>query len=480
MKSRQFLLILISILQTCPMVLAQVRPGRNKNMITRDFPLEDKPSNLSPATRMLIHDLSEYYHPAARNVIIPARLNRYPLIRENQKIYIGALVKVNSNLDARILDSLGIQMGTRFKDIRSMKIPIEQLPLLAGLKGIEYLETDQKIIPRLDSARLITGVDSVQHGIGLPAGYTGKGVIIGIIDEGFDYTHPMFYDTLGDSLRIARVWNQEDNSGTPPAGLNYGTELGGQSAILGALYSNAAQSHGSHVAGIAGGSGNGTNGKYRGVAPDARMVFVQFGNGQSDIQDGIFYILNYAQSVHLPAVINMSLGTHIGPHDGTSLLDQAIDYYSDYGIIVGAAGNEGDTPLHASHQFSGDTVQTIVTFENPSNPYSGSGAIDIWGSENSSFTIGVDIYDGSGNLSGYTYYISTAVSGIADTTIVNGSDTVQVEISVDSKNINNNKPNMTVYLSNNSASQILTLEITSSNGLIHFWNNSQGGGSPVE
>lgn len=52
------------------------------------------------------------------------------------------------------------------------------------------------------------------------------------------------------------------------------------------------------------------------------------------------YIYDYAESVRKPCVINMSLGSHIGPHDGTSTFDQVADNLQGPGkLFAGAAGN---------------------------------------------------------------------------------------------------------------------------------------------
>ncbi|MBL0323328.1 MAG: S8 family serine peptidase [Ignavibacteria bacterium] len=128
----------------------------------------------------------------------------------------------------------------------------------------------------MDSARFYANVDSVSRGIGLNLPYTGKGVVVGISDNGFDYTHPAFYDTTYSYSRIKRVWNQ-GISGTPPAGYTYGAEFADTTSILNQAYDDTLQgSHGIMVASIAAGSGLGSpNGRlHRGVAYEADLVMV--------------------------------------------------------------------------------------------------------------------------------------------------------------------------------------------------------------
>ena len=52
---------------------------------------------------------------------------------------------------------------------------------------------------------------------------TGKGVLVGFLDSGIDYTHPAFRNADG-STRIFGLWDQTDQRGTPPLDLSYGTE----------------------------------------------------------------------------------------------------------------------------------------------------------------------------------------------------------------------------------------------------------------
>ena len=101
---------------------------------------------------------------------------------------------------------------------------ILNLNKLSQLPGIKSIQLAGKIKPFLDKAVKDIGADSVQRGIGLPQGYTGKNVLIGITDWGFDYSSPMFYDTLLQNTRILAAWDQYKTAGPPPTGFSYGTE----------------------------------------------------------------------------------------------------------------------------------------------------------------------------------------------------------------------------------------------------------------
>ncbi|MCK5278260.1 MAG: S8 family serine peptidase, partial [Cyclobacteriaceae bacterium] len=439
-----------------------------------------KLNNLSPSTRLFINELEKINYSSAR-IDYSTFNENYPLVEINDKNYIGALAKVSEKISEEVLKNIGVKIGSKVNDIWSLKIPISSLSMLVEIEGIDYLDIDNKIHTTLDSARSVTMVNSVHQGLDLPKAYTGDGVVVGIIDKGFDYTHPTFYDTTGNTLRISRVWNQADDSGTPPTiyGLWYGTELIGQNQILNNQYSDSSESHGTHVAGISGGSGLGTDSQYTGVASNSELVFVQVRGGwASYIQDGLVYILEYASSINKPAVINLSWGSHFGPHDGTSHMNQVIDKLSDNSIIVGSAGNAGSTALHGYHQFSKDTTQTIIYFEN-TGYINGEGFVDIWGSSESEFTVTVNAFDLGGNYVGYTDYISTDSDESIDTLIVSGIDTLKVFISTQSRNIFNDKPNAFLYIYNNSQNQVVTIELISESSKVHIWNAGLGHGAKL-
>ena len=166
-------------------------------------------------------------------------------------------------------------------------------------------------------------------------GIGGKNVVVGIIDAGFDFTHPTMFDTTNSLYRIKRVWAQK-KYGTPPSGFAYGNEMVDSASIVATGFDTGIASHGTHVTGIAAGSGYGsntTNNKYRGFSyqSDIALVCIMPAEsewavaGESDILDGMSYIYNYAASVSKPAVVNLSWGANIGSHNGNSLFSQACD-----------------------------------------------------------------------------------------------------------------------------------------------------------
>ena len=109
----------------------------------------------------------------------------------------------------------------------------------------------------------------------------GDGVLIGIIDTGIDYSHPIFRMGSGES-RILGIWDQTDQSGEPPAGILYGTEfrrvqinealrLPDPRVVVPTVDESG---HGTFLAGIAAG-GEMPDGSFIGAAPNAELAVVK-------------------------------------------------------------------------------------------------------------------------------------------------------------------------------------------------------------
>ncbi len=213
---------------------------------------------------------------------------------------------------------------------------------------------------------------------------TGKGVIVGVVDSGIDWSHPDFIKADGTS-RILVLWDMTDNSwtasggrtGTAPPALDEGENLPGTiytnaqiNAALknkGTVNSRDKVGHGTAVMGTAAGNGRGANNgtspeDYKGVAPDADLIVVKVGDCDGPVTGlaalGAFWAALQAKTeFKRPAVINMSLGSHFNSHDGDSDSEQLINTISDTkdGLgtpVVVSAGNEGRYSMHAGGRFA--------------------------------------------------------------------------------------------------------------------------------
>ncbi|HSQ61508.1 MAG TPA: S8 family serine peptidase [Acidobacteriota bacterium] len=252
----------------------------------------------------------------------------------------------------------GVAIGARAGDWTTARIPLERLESLASLPGVDAIVLAHRCPLALDSAVADSRVASIR--VPGPDGFlgpTGAGVLIGVVDTGIDLGHPDFRRPDG-TTRLVSLWDQASAAGSPPAGYAYGSEWDA-SAIDGGIVASADDwGHGTHVAGIAAGNGRGgtaglDQNRYAGIAPDASLCVVKAdfssgGAGATDVVDGVAYIFEKAAALGVPTVVNLSLGGHQGPHDGTDPFDRMFSALTGPGrIVVAAAGNEGQSAIHA-------------------------------------------------------------------------------------------------------------------------------------
>jgi minor extracellular serine protease Vpr len=421
---------------------------------------------LSPITKLYLEDQK-------KNTISP---KDYVYKKDaSGTLYLSAMVKVNSAIKITDLQLLGVKVGTKAGLIWTLSIPVHQFENFTLIKGLEYIQLDEPLQSNMDNARIVTRVDSVHNGSApLPSMYTGKGVVIGVIDAGFDYNHPTFRDTSGFKWRIKKVWEQKV-IGTAPAGFSFGNEITDTLAIQTKGTDLAQFSHGTHVAGIAAGSGVGSisNQQFRGVSFSSDLVFVGItpdstqwiSTGMSDIIDGMNYIYTYAASVGKPAVANLSWGCTIGAHDGTSLFSEACDALTGKGkIFVCSGGNNGSNNIHLGKKFT--PSDTLVHTELGFSPLSNTTWVDIWGDSSKKFCLKVNLYN-------ITTSVSTSGWICLDNIVHNyalvGSDgdTCFVDIIPDSSTFNH-KPRMFLRVLQKSKNT-LSISLKATEGSINMW-----------
>ena len=278
----------------------------------------------------------------------------------------GRFIITVTNAEAA-LDSIAILGGEarRINDrIVTARIPYDKIEAVAALQSVTYIEAARKVYPALDIARKSIRADSVRAGIELETPYTGEGVIVAVIDLGFQFDHRAFRDDEGNS-RVLAVWTRyagEDPTTTIP--------FGGDGIP---------QSHGhaTHVTGIAAGSVISGN-NYSGMAPGADIVMVPSRLSENEVLEDVQWIKELAEKEGKPWVLNMSFASDIGPHDGSSTFEQVMNGLCGAGaLMVGAMGNEGEMKLHAAHTFEAAGDSVYLLFSN--DPNSGNNHFDFWG-----------------------------------------------------------------------------------------------------
>jgi len=393
-------------------------------------------------------------------------------------VLVNAFIKVSDEFQEENLKANGALVGTRAGAIRTVRIPVNKVEQVCAMPGLLAIDMDQPAAADLDSARRRTRVDSVHLGSGLPKPFNGDSVVVGIVDAGFDYSHPVFYDTAYSRYRVRRVWEQK-GSGTAPSAFGYGAEYVDSASILAKAYDITETIHGTHVGGIAAGSGyngpTGNHNKFRGMAYKSDLVFVGMypsaeywlSTGMADMLDGVNYTFQYAASIGKPAVANLSWGCPLGPRDGNSLFSQAMDNLTGPGrIFVLSGGNNGQNKIHIKKTFTpADTLlSTFTTFSSSLNPKINK--IDLWGDSGKTFQVQFTLYNGG------SWYTGSPWIGLDDSTrmiplIGTNGDTLFITVTGVANEFNG-KPHMLVQFLSRVTDRV-GINVKAFDGTVHAW-----------
>lgn len=251
-------------------------------------------------------------------------------------------------------------------------LPVEFLRRLDESNKVHDVTPSTKAQRHLDLS--VPVLWDVASAAAMSSQFTGKDVLIGIVDTGIDWQHVDFQSA--GKTRIEQLLVQDGAQQTVFAAQEIDKALKGGPAVPGDDDPEG-EGHGTHVAGIAAGNGTASGGKFRGVAPDTRLLFVRTDFDTNNIQRGVDWIFKNAVQ---PAVVNLSLGSHLGPHDGTSAMDRALESLTGPGkIIVASAGNEGVDGIHAGTRMASNSrfVADLV-LNKVERTGSAAALIDVW------------------------------------------------------------------------------------------------------
>ena len=270
-----------------------------------------------------------------------------------------AFVRIDGNA-AELLHKYGSKELARVGNVSIAAIPLSQLGALSCHRRVSKIETGRRCSIQMDTTRLVVNAEPVYRGTGVAQSYTGRGVVVGVQDIGFDLTHPNFYTADMSRYRIKALWDQLSRD-TIGSNLFVGRDYVGEESLLrlGCPLDGTSQTHGTHTAGIAAGSGaegDGVLSPYRGIACEADLVFVDNAAdnyGLIEPRDyykytyatdalGFKYIFDYAERMHQPCVINFSEGSSQDFHGYDQLYYELLAKLIGPGrIIVSSAGNDG-------------------------------------------------------------------------------------------------------------------------------------------
>lgn len=396
--------------------------------------------------------------------------------------YINLQGLVNTEFDEQALINQGIIISSKMGKVISIKAPLQTVKQIETLPGIDYLELPADFQPFLDRAVGDVRADSVHLGIDLPKAYSGKDVIIGIIDWGFDYTHPIFYDTSLSRYRIIAAWDQYKNSGPAPAKYGYGTVRFGQDELLAAgsdtAYGSIYETHGTHVAGIAGSGGAGI--QLFGMAYDCDFLLVQPDWKKSTFLDCVDWLHEMAKERGKRLVINMSFGSyHMATLDTFGIYHQVIKEYTNKGVVlVASAGNNGNSKMHIRKTFHGDEMTTQINFYplNTSFPNYWGQYVLAWGEPDKSFECALDIYNGNTRIYTGNYFNSNDNINFEDNIKLFGNS-MYFKVQTEKSYPLNHKPKMSFTIRKTNDTWKIVLRSKAENGTVHYWNIIQTTGS---
>lgn len=304
---------------------------------------------------------------------------------------VGVLIKTTGALS----HLPGVSLNSLARDLVSARVTLSELRELAQLPEVVFIEAGYRLEPHIDRSVPAVG-GRFLHEANPRA--TGQGVIVGFVDTGIDWTHQDFRtdrdgDGFEESSRILWLWDQTETGffGSPQK-VPFGTEYTREEIELalrttsGLVNERDESGHGTHATGIAVGDGSASGGTYVGMAPNAEMIVVETSYFSTDIVEGVRYIFEKASWLGKPAVVNLSLGGHFGPHDGTSLFEQSLEAFLEQPgrALVASAGNDGDQRIHVGGQLRSRESFTFTFVPNEETAY-----VSIWYSGSANFTVAV-------------------------------------------------------------------------------------------
>ena len=309
----------------------------------------------------------------AKPAIDPELLTLCDVATENQKLNAepGAHSECVSlfaqgSISPEAMSALNVQVGTDAGGVMTLQVPRAALRAFLDLPGLQRAQLGTALEPLLDESVPATGTPDMWQGTPPSySGYSGAGVILGIVDTGIDVNHQDFKKSTG-ATRILSLWDQSAPTLNPPSGFTYGRLWTAAQIDAGQCTEMDGDGHGTHLAGIAAGNGRGTgNGRpayrYVGVAPEADLVVVKTKGLSTDVVDGVNFIFQLATAQGKNAVVCIAFGTQKGSHDGTDPMEQALNSLSGRGKIVCAAvGNAGALAIHGEATVSPSTPRSIT------------------------------------------------------------------------------------------------------------------------
>ena len=328
-----------------------------------------------------------------RNTAIPTYNSRTRSFERPKSVQpnVMAMIEFTGNNALSELEAQGVKVLRVRGNIAIVMVPTADVERISDLRCVHRLELSRPVYQKMDIVRQVTGIDKIHKGVELPQAYTGKGVVTGIVDGGIDPNHINFLKPDGTtrfgyiSKITATTTTQQGylyQNYYPRAVLDTMTQRDNTYAIEDFSTDSYTNFHGTHTTGIMAGGykGNITAAKtddqdvsykvtvpnlYYGGATESEIVASCGDLRDQYIAFGVDDIINYSKlsgPERKPCVINLSLGSNIGAHDSTSVMNRFLALCGKEAIICVAAGNEADHPVALTAKFdkADATVQTFI------------------------------------------------------------------------------------------------------------------------
>ncbi len=299
----------------------------------------------------------------------------------SEEPYSPLLLLVDDEATVRELQEMGVIIFNSRENILLACVPKERLGEVLDLPGLLGVETTGEINAMLDVARPFCSVDMLQQGLsGIPAQYDGEGIVVGFSDIGFDARHIAFKDRISAIYDYDAAYGKRLSAETPEEIAAWTTD-------------DADNYHATHVGNILGGNYRGND--YYGVATGAEMVATTSRLTDVGILAGVEDIIAYARKQGKRAVINLSLGSYLGAHDGSSLVCRYLEACAKDAVICLSAGNNGEINGYASAELD-DSSKIYRVLVNSLATWDGfyvSGMTEFWSDTSNPFDFRIELWD---------------------------------------------------------------------------------------
>lgn len=243
-------------------------------------------------------------------------------------------------------DAIGAKVEDLGYGFGILIIRVNDLNRIIELEGLQYIELPKILYTSAYDSNRASCIPSVWNNYNL----TGEGILVGFLDTGIDYTHNAFKDDEGNT-RIEYIYDLENGVVYDRNKINEALKSEDPFSVV---PETDLSGHGTHVAGIACAGGNINFDNY-GVAYKSSIAMVKITGENSlraalstQLMRGLKFLMDKSNEINKPLVVNISLSTNDGSHNGSSLLEKYIQTFTQLqkAVIVVAAGNEGNSAHH--------------------------------------------------------------------------------------------------------------------------------------